>query len=370
MIKLSYNEIVDAITEKAKLPQRDIDDRIQAKLTQLSGLISREGAAHIVAHELGVKLFEQFTGQLKIKNIMPGIRSVETIGKVLQVYEIREFKTEKREGKVGSMLIGDETGSIRIVLWGESAEKLRSIKQNSIVKVRNGYVRENAGRLEVHLNDNSQLLTEIKDVTINIPDINGSGNGASRSYFKQSVRKPIKDLSEQDADAELFATIVQVFDLKFFEICGTCNRRVRLTDNFTCREHGTVQPSYAFLLNFVIDDGTENIRAVCFRSQVEQLLQKTTGEILAMKDQPELFEASKASLFGTTAKFRGRCNRNQFFNRLEFVVNAATLSIDLEKELQALGASSSAQDISIPIKQKSPETKNMDEDEVPEETVY
>ncbi|MBI2546270.1 hypothetical protein HYV81_03760 [Candidatus Woesearchaeota archaeon] len=368
MIKLSYNEIVAAITEKAKLPQKDIEERIQNKLTQLSGLISREGAAHIVAHELGVKLFEQFTGQLKIKNIMPGIRSVETIGKVLQVYDIREFKTEKREGKVGSMLIGDETGSIRIVLWGESAEKLRSIKLNSIVKVRNGYVRENTGRLEVHLNDNSHLLTEIKDVAINIPDSNGS-NGASRQYAKQSPRKSIKDLSEQDADAELFATIVQVFDLKFFEVCGMCNKRVRLSDNFTCPEHGPVQPGFAFLLNFVIDDGTENIRAVCFRSQVEQLLQKSSAEILAMKDQPDLFEISKASLLGTTAKFRGRCTRNQFFNRLEFVVNSATQAIDLEKEIQEFGAIP-VKDISIPIKRKSPETGDMDDAAVPEETVY
>lgn len=361
MIKLSYDEIVGSLTEKTKLPKTEIEDKIQNKLSQLSGLISREGAAHIVAHELGVKLFEQFTGQLKIKNIMPGMRSVETLGKVLQVYDIKEFKTDKREGKVGSLLIGDETAAIRIVLWGDNAEKLRTIKPNSIIKIRNGYVRENTGRLEVHLNDNSHLLTDIKDITIN-------AQTSAVPVQRKTVKKTIKELSENDADVELFATIVQIFDLKFFEICPSCSKRVKLTENFSCVEHGIVAPAYSYLLNVIVDDGTENIRAVCFRNQVDSLLQRNSQDIVAMKDQPDSFEQSKSSLLGLTAKFRGKCARNQFFNRLEFIINAVTVSVDLEKELQELGYA--PQDsVSMPIKKKQT-TSNIEDDEVPEETIF
>ena len=67
-------------------------------MKQLSGLISKEGAAHIVANELGIKLFDSFTGKLQIKNIIAGLRNVETVGKVLQVYELREFTTNERQG--------------------------------------------------------------------------------------------------------------------------------------------------------------------------------------------------------------------------------------------------------------------------------
>src|SRR3989338_7421691 len=109
MIKLAYNDIISLLIEKTGLTKQVLEAKIQAKLDSLSVFISKEGAAHIIAHELGVKLFEQFTGQLKIKNILAGMRTVETLGKVLQVYEIREFKTDKREGKVGSFLLGDET---------------------------------------------------------------------------------------------------------------------------------------------------------------------------------------------------------------------------------------------------------------------
>ena len=98
-------------------------------MKQLSGLISKEGAAHIVANELGVKIFEQASGKLQIKNILAGMRNVEAVGKVTRKFELREFQTENRSGKVASVVIGDETGTIRMVMWGELAEKISTYKR-------------------------------------------------------------------------------------------------------------------------------------------------------------------------------------------------------------------------------------------------
>jgi len=158
MIKIPYEQIIERIKNEAKISESEIDGKIKDKMKQLSGLISKEGAAHIVANELGIKLFDAFTGKLQIKNIIAGLRNVETVGKVVQTYELREFTTNERQGKVASMVIGDETGTVRVVMWGNQADNIKNIEKGMTIKILGGYVRDNNGIIELHLNDRSQLI--------------------------------------------------------------------------------------------------------------------------------------------------------------------------------------------------------------------
>ena len=70
MIKIPYEEILLKVNEKTQMQLSEIEERVDKKMRQLAGLISKEGAAHIVANELGVKIFEQLSGKLQIKNII------------------------------------------------------------------------------------------------------------------------------------------------------------------------------------------------------------------------------------------------------------------------------------------------------------
>ena len=326
MIKIPYEEIILKINEKANIPVSEIEERIERKLKQLSGLISKEGAAHIVANELGVKIFEQMSGKLQIKNIINGMRDVETIGKVLQVNDIKAFATETRSGRVASMLIGDETGMIRVVMWGNQADNVLSIGQNSIVKIVGGYVRENNGRKEIHLNERSQLIINPKGEIIN--EVLSEAKG---------TRKEIKGLNENDADVELLGTVVQIFDLRFYEICPKCSRRAKPnTDMYECSEHGNVIPAYAYVLNAVLDDGTETIRCVFFRNQVEKLLSLNQEQVLKFKNEPAEFEAVKNEMLGTIIKLNGRTNKNSLFNRLEFIASNVDTNPNPEEELKRM----------------------------------
>src|SRR3989338_2416641 len=128
MIKMQYEEVISKIKEKTKLDDHEIQRKIDDKLTELSGLISKHGAAHIIANELGVNLYEQTTGRLKVKNILAGMRNVEIAGKVQSIFELREFNTGTKQGKVRSMMIGDETGAIRVVLWNDQTDKISQVK--------------------------------------------------------------------------------------------------------------------------------------------------------------------------------------------------------------------------------------------------
>ena len=324
MIKIPHEQAVAKIKASTELSEEEINDKIKQKISQLSGLISKEGAAHIVANELGVKLFE--TGRLKIKNILTGMRSVETVGSVTQVYEVREFVTNGREGKVGSFLIGDDTGVIRAVLWGSQADNLKNMKEGTIVKIKDSYVKENMnGRKELHLNNNSRLI------------LNPEGETVEAIAKPVVIRKQIKELTEQDNLVEVIGTIVQVFEPRFFEICSTCGKRARQRENnFACDVHGIVTPDFSYLINVFLDDGMDNMRVVFFRQQAEKLLGMTKQEIMEFRDFPEKFDSKKNDMLGNMIKITGRVKKNDMFQRLELMVNDVDKNLDPEEEIKRL----------------------------------
>jgi len=331
MIQIPYEEMINKITEATSLSKEDIEKKIQDKCKALSGLISKDGAAHIIANELGVKLMDGLTGKLKVDKILPGMRAVETIGKVVAVYEVREFHTEKREGKVGSLLIGDETGSIRVVAWGEQTAKLSGLKAGDIVRIRDGFVKDNRGATEIHLNDRSLF------------QINPAGeivSGVKAVVPSQAKRTSIADLTGAEGNVELLGTVVQAFEPKFFEVCPSCGGRAKPQEKgFVCQQHGTVTDiDFSYLITIFLDDGTNNIRTVFFRDQVDSLLGKAKQEIIAFKDKPETFEPLKQQLLGSIIKVTGRAKRNEMFDRLEFAANAVETKPDPEAELRRLSS--------------------------------
>ena len=79
MMKLSYEQILATLEQKAGLPKDEIEQRVKNKLTQLSGLISREGAAHIVANEMGIGFTgNNLGGKLKVSEVLPGMEQVRS----------------------------------------------------------------------------------------------------------------------------------------------------------------------------------------------------------------------------------------------------------------------------------------------------
>jgi replication factor A1 len=328
MIKMPIEEIIAKIKEKSGLSDAEINSKIDLKLEQLSGLISKEGAAHIIANELGIKLFEQISGRLQIKNILPGMRDVETVGKVLQVFEVREFMRKESVGKVGSFIFGDESGTIRVVCWGDKTEALSEIKPDDVVKIVSGYVRENNNQKEIHLNDRSKLIVNPPDEKIE--------NVAAPS-MPAVARKKINELKDDDANIELLGTIVQVFEPRFFEVCPQCSGRATPKDDkFYCKKHDAVDPAYSYVFNVFLDDGSDNVRVVFFRQQAEKLTGKSQQELLVYKDSPEKFEEIKNALLGNIIKVTGRVKKNEMFQRIDFITNEVDPKPDPGQEIERL----------------------------------
>lgn len=321
MIQIPVKDIILKICKATGLSEDEIKKKISDKVEQLYGLVSEEGAAHIVANEYGIKVFD-ISGELKIKDILIGMKSVDVVGKVIRKYELREFNTEKRKGKVANLSLADETGSIRLVFWNDKTNDFQQIKEEDVLKIRNAYVRDNTGRKELHLGDNSHVIINPANVSVNARE------------RKEYDKKHISELAE-GISAEIFGTIVQVFDIRFFEVCPKCNKRLRLREeHFECDEHGTQQPSFNYILNIYLDDGTSNIRVNFWKQQAQRLLKLNDAEMLKFRDAAE-FERYKTELLGNQIKILGT-TKNTMMNRLEFTADVVFTDLQPDQEIEML----------------------------------
>lgn len=325
MFKIPLDELKEKIRQNAYLTKEGLDERIRAKINELSGLISEEGAAHIIANELKVKIIEE-AGRLKIKSIYTGMRNIEVLGKVTNKFEVREFEREGRKGKVGSLIIGDETGTVRVVCWHEQTKLIEEAKENDLVLISSAYAKENnLGQKEVHLNERSKAVVNPEGETI--------------EEVRQGLsykRKKIEELKEGDNGVEVLGTVVQIFDPRFFPLCPECNKRAtEKEDGFYCGEHGVIKPEQSYVLNLILDDGTGTIRSVFWKNQTNNLLGKREEEILKFKDNPSSFEEIKTELLGEQFRLIGKINRNELFERTEFNVQMV-YKAEAEEEIKRL----------------------------------
>ncbi len=328
---LSLDEIIEKICEHAKISRDEVERLIEEKQDELSGLVSKEGAAYIIAREFGITLLKETERRLKIRNLIDGLRSVELVARVIDVAEPREFEKNGKKGKVVNVYLGDETGFVRLTLWNEEIDLAKDIKPGDVIKITRGYVRvDNRGELELRVGRGK--LEKIDDV--------GDIPPTSELDRKLTVvkRKPISDFKEGDY-VETRACVVQLFKKNpFFEVCPECGARLtKDNDKWICSEHGVVEPKYEAVISGVIDDGFGNIRAVFFREMAEKLFGKTIDELreIAKKNVDVLSVYDVFDGYGKDYIIRGRVKKNELTERMELVVNDIS-DVDIKKECEEL----------------------------------
>lgn len=85
----------------------------------------------------------------KIGELEPDMGSVNVFGEVVDVDEVREFENENGDGKVRSVKLGDESGRIRVSLWGDHAEM--DLEPGDCLLIEYGYTRERYGEVELNV---------------------------------------------------------------------------------------------------------------------------------------------------------------------------------------------------------------------------
>jgi len=293
----NYERILKKISESAGVAREEIERKIEAKRAKLSGLISKEGAAQIVAAELGINFDNE---KLKINELLPGMRKVSLVGKIINVFPVREFEKNGKKGKVANMVIADETSNIKLVLWDTNHIGLiesGKIGIGGVIEISNASMREN----EIHLGS----FSEFRLSSVIIDDVKTE---------RISREKIILDLKNLD-NAKTRAFIVQLFEPRFFHVCPECKKKAILEgESFICATHGKVAADKRALMNFVIDDGTGTIRAVVFHENLKKL-----G--IENFEQEELIK-QRERLLGMEMFFLGSIRNNKLFNTPEFIVDS------------------------------------------------
>ena len=307
MIKATYQQLIERISHLSGLALEEIQRRVDAKKAKLSGLISDIGAAQVVAAELGISFDKQ---KFKIIDLLIGMKKIQVLGKILEIYPIRKYRRAEHEGEIGTFLLADDNSSIRVVLWDThhiDMIKQEKIKKDSVIEIKNADVRGGTVR-EIHLS--SDAVIELSDKKIDAVKI-------TREIL------PLRKISDLKAGerTSIKANIVQMFQPNFFLTCPECGMKVSYEgDKATCLKHGIIVPKKRALMNLVLDDGSDNIRSLIFNETISKLLKIEEENISELKDS-SLFLTKKDIILGTELLFSGRTRKNVMFNRNEFIVN-------------------------------------------------
>jgi len=314
------DELIQRIISATGLSADEIEKRIVEKQRELSNLVSREGAAYIVAKELGLDLSVRHQPKLDIKGLVPGIRTLNIQARVVRAFEPREFEREGKKSKVANIILGDGTGTCRLSLWDDQVELLEKLQPGQAIELIGAYSRDDGrGGIELRIGRRGGMkLLE----TSTLPQIEQLQATASKP-----VRMDVCDLKE-GANAEVRAAVVQLFETEqFYEVCPQDGSRLKQeaieiqpgieAKAWKCAEHGVVKPQITAVVSGVIDDSTGNIRAVFFRDIGAQLLGMSMDDMVARRGK--LFE--ELDIVGKEFMITGRVRKNRMFERLELIAS-------------------------------------------------
>lgn len=295
---MSIDEVISQLQKKSKLSKEELRKKIDEVHVSYSGLITQEGAALILAKEMGVEIPTNRAKKLQIKNIIPGMRNVNFAGRIFRISPIRNFeKQDGKKGRVVNLFVADSTGYLRIPLWNDQVELVEneSLKVGDVVQVVNASSRENIyGDVEIHVGK----FGSIKPVEDGIDFI--SLEEINKKYFSaETPRVKIQDLVP--GNFEIAAVITQVFKSNFVFESDSGEKFL--------------------VVSCLADDGSGDIRIVFFREIAEEVCNISTKYLEGISPE-ERYNKISDHLVGRMLVMSGRVQQNKIFENLELVVNS------------------------------------------------
>ncbi|MCW4048579.1 MAG: OB-fold nucleic acid binding domain-containing protein [Candidatus Bathyarchaeota archaeon] len=193
--------------------------------------------------EVGVKPKEAVPFWTKIGDLKEGVGSVNVAAIATQVGEQREFvRRDGTEGRVISVLLEDDTGTVRLSLWDDDVDLAEKMDEGTVIVVENGYTRAGFGGLDLNAGRHGRVHINPDDLEVELPEIE---------------RK-----------------ITNIIDLR--EDQRNITVRGQLQDDPIQRDLDTVRGP-ATVTNFRIDDGTGEARVSLWRELAETAMDLTSG---------------------------------------------------------------------------------------------
>lgn len=298
MLKIPYNKIVEFIQAQTSLSKEEIEERIQQKLKQFSNILSKEGAALLVANELKIN-FSDFNNIFLKVNEYFETDSANVKLKIIRDNGISEFiRKDGQSGRVRTYFASDETGTTRIVLWNDLIDEFE-LEEQAVYEIKNVRIKKNNNNYEVHLTSRSEVIFIEKP----------------KFEEKSRVRKRLIEIKTSE-EVETLGIIVKIFEPKLFKTCRVCKRRI---ENI-CQEHPNEIPENNYAVTMIIDDATDTLRVVLFKEVFETI---SSLEHLS-------------NLLGKIIFVRGKVNISDKFNTKDLVARDAKILTDPDEAINLL----------------------------------
>ncbi|MCC6055375.1 MAG: single-stranded DNA-binding protein, partial [Desulfurococcaceae archaeon] len=95
----------------------------------------------------------------KIKDLKPGMENVTVDVRILESYGTRTIETKAGMRTLGEYLVGDDSGRVKLVVWGQKASALNV---GDVIEIKNAWVTTFRGEVQLNAGKNSEFtkLTE------------------------------------------------------------------------------------------------------------------------------------------------------------------------------------------------------------------
>ncbi|MFH1821305.1 MAG: DUF2240 family protein [Methanobacteriota archaeon] len=267
-----------------------------------------------------VKVAEPKSHILKIGELEPNFDSIEVVGRVIGVTGQREFtRPDGTKGKVASIIIGDESGTARVSLWQEHAEKVDQIAVGDAVRLTDSYTTLGLlGQPELHLGKQGQLELN--------PSVELPPAEEMRVTPRTAERLEISEIEREGMQVQVRGTVIQVFHRRpIFDVCPSCGRSIGGSEtSLVCEECGKiVTPGHRVVVSLLLDDGAGNIRVALFGDVAERLLGMDAQQVHeVLKSKPDIAEFyGGLKLVSRELVIYGTTKRDKYFDQLELRVS-------------------------------------------------
>ncbi|MBS7609662.1 hypothetical protein KEJ36_03960 [Candidatus Bathyarchaeota archaeon] len=205
---LSRRELTRKILEvRRDLTEAHVEKLIDDKLKSSKGFLTEEGAAFLIAHELGVKVVEEIPSrfEMNLGSLTENLKDISVSARIINLYGSREFvRRDGTKGKVLRATIGDSTGIADLVVWDEKAEAFKA-QPNQLIRINHGYTKRGlSGRLEIHVGRRGEVQLLEEEL-------------AKESSIAHPIFRSIASLKAQENAINLKGEVLELSSISIFQ---------------------------------------------------------------------------------------------------------------------------------------------------------
>lgn len=254
--------------------------------------------------------------EVKVSSITSNMSNFSVVGRVLEVYKPRAYS----KGMMSSLIIGDKSGTIRVVLWDEKSDIANELKKGDAIRLRNAYSRPNLdNEPEIHVGKYGEVSINPE---LKLPPL-------KEIEKKLIIEKNILDLENKDRYVKIKCGIVDIDEGRrlVYTTCPYCGKKVENQGlGYFCEYCGQeVDPVLNMVLSITVEDDTGSIRAIAFKEKAEKILDMDVEEVMNLigetQDETTPITEAKERLINQKITLIGRVRYSDFSDQLEFIVD-------------------------------------------------